>query len=269
MLTVAGAWFETLGVVLLAVLGALAGRRCARFRHPWWLLGYITPLLIVVMISASRWFPWLEPYWPFRWVMAGRAEFALLAPVCAMLLTTPLSRLQRQREKLVVASFMVVCVVSQSVMAFLMPAFNYQQLIDLKTLVDVDGVCIQSNGYTCGPAAAVTALRQKGIRAEEGELAVLAHTTRFTGTQVDVLCRVMRDRYGVSCRQVLFHDISELQPCAPVVAVIKFAFLIDHFVTVLEVTETEVVVGDPLEGRIEMTHEQFRRRWRRYGIVFD
>jgi len=150
-----------------------------------------------------------------------------------------------------------------------MPAFSYQQLVDLKTLIDVDGVCIQSNSYTCGPAAAVTVLRQKGFRAEEGELAVWAHTTRFTGTQPDVLCRVIQDHCGVPCREVFFHDISELRSCVPVVVTVTFAFLVDHFVTVLEVTDTTVVVGDPLEGRVELTREQFDRRWRGCGIVFD
>jgi len=74
-------------------------------------------------------------------------------------------------------------------------------------------------------------------------------------------------RYGVPCRQVYFRDISELHDRVPVIAVVKFAFLIDHFVTVLDVAESVVVVGDPLQGRIEMTHEEFLSRWRRYGIV--
>jgi len=263
------AWIETAGAVALAVLGAAAGWRCSRWRRPWWLVGYVVPLALVATISAARWFPWLELYWPVRAIMAGRTEFALLALVCTMLLTTPLSRLRHRRDRIVIACFMVVCVISQSVMAFLMPAFNYRQLRDVKTLIDTDGVCIQSNGYTCGPAAAVTALHSKGVRAEEGELAILAHTTRFTGTQPDVLCQVMQQRYGVACRQVYFRDISELKPCVPVVAIVKFAFLIDHFVTVLEVTETTVVVGDPLKGRVEMTREEFDDRWRRCGIVLD
>jgi predicted double-glycine peptidase len=265
----AWAWIETLGVIGLAGVGVLAGWRCSRWRRPWWLIGYITPLLVVATISSARWVPWLELYWPIRPIMAGRTEFALLALVCTMLLTTPLSRLRHRRDRIVIAGFMVVCVISQSVMAFLMPVFNYQQLADLKTLVDVDGVCIQSNGYTCGPAAAVTALHQMGVKAKEGELAILAHTTRFTGTQPDVLCQVIQKRYGVSCQQVYFRDISELQSRVPVVATVKFAFLIDHFVTVLEVAPTTVVVGDPLVGRVEMTHEEFARRWRKCGIVFD
>lgn len=269
MSPIALAWLETVGVAGLAVLGVLVGRRCARWWHPWWLIGYVVPLAIVVSISLSRWFPWLELQLPFRWVLAGRTEFALLAVVYTLLLTTLVSRLGRKRERVLLSVLMVACVISQSALPFLMPAFNYRQLTNLQTLVDGDGVCLQSNGYTCGPAATVTALRQIGVEAEEGELAIWAHTTHMTGSQPDVLCQVIRERYGVSCRQVYFCDIGEMRSCLPVVAIVKFAFLIDHFVTVLDVTESVVVVGDPLAGRVEMTHEEFAKRWRRCGIVLD
>jgi len=263
------AWLKTAGVAMLAVLGVVGGWRCSRWRGRWWLLGYAVPLAIVVSISLSRLFPALELRPPCRWIMAGRTEFALLALVYTLMLTTLVYRLRRRSEKVLLSILMVACVISQSILAFLLPAFNYRQLTELKTIVDGDGVCIQSNNYTCGPAAAVTALRRIGVHATEGELAVLAHATQTTGTQPDVLCHAMQERYGVPCRQVCFDHVSELRPHVPVVAVIKFALLTDHFVTVLDVTDTLVVVGDPLTGRVEMTHEQFAKRWRRCGIVLD
>ena len=33
--------------------------------------------------------------------------------------------------------------------------------------------------------------------------------------------------------------------------------------------ETVGVMGDPLEGRVELTHEEFARRWRKHGIVLE
>ena len=263
------AWLKTIGVSVLAAFGVVGGWRCSRWRYPWWLAGYVAPLAIVALIGLSRWFLWLELRPPFRWVMAGRTEFALLAPVFTLLLTNLLLRLRRTREKVLLAILMVAAVISQSVLAFLLPALQYHRLSALKTFVDVNGVCIQSNGYTCGPAATVTALREIGVHAHEGELSVLAHTTPTTGTQPDVLCQAIHQRYAVPCRQAFFRNISELRPCVPVVAVVKFSFLTDHFVTVLDVTDTAVVIGDPLTGRVEMTHEAFAKRWRRCGIVFD
>jgi len=42
---------------------------------------------------------------------------------------------------------------------------------------------------------------------------------------------------------------------------------VDHFVTVLEVTDSEVVVGDPLNGLDRLSYDQFRREWRFVGVV--
>lgn len=133
------AWIETAGVVGLAVAGAAAGRWCSVWRKPWWLTGYVVSLLLLVVIGMARWFPQLESCPPFAWVMAGRLEFALLAPVFAMLLTILSSRLPRKREAILFALLMVVCTIVCSVLPFLLPALNYRYLAELKTMVDTDG----------------------------------------------------------------------------------------------------------------------------------
>lgn len=269
MSPVASSCLETLGVGLLASGGVLSGIRCSKWRRPWWLVGYVVPLLLMICVALARWFPWLEQCPPFKWIMAGRVEFAMLAVICTLLLTTPLCRLPRKRDRIWLSVLMVVFVIDLSVLPFLTPALNHHQLAGLRTTVNFEGVCLQSNGYTCGPAAAVTALHAIGIEAEEGELAILAYTTRFAGTQPDVLCDAIMERYGVTCRQAYFRQVLELRGCVPVIATVKFAFLIDHFVTVLAVGDSSVVIGDPLVGRVEMTHEEFASRWRRCGIVLD
>jgi hypothetical protein len=55
----------------------------------------------------------------------------------------------------------------------------------------------------------------------------------------------------------------------PFIAVVKYAFLIDHFVTILEVRDSTVVIGDPLAGRMEMMHGEFAKKWRHCGIEFE
>ncbi len=263
------AWIETAGVVGLAVAGVVAGRWCSARGRSWGLTGYAVSLLVLVVIGLARWFPRLESWPPFAWVMAGRLEFALLGPVFALLLTILSSRLPRKREALLFAVLMVVCTVVNSILPFLLPAVSYRYLAGLKTTVDTDGVCLQSNGYTCGPAAAVTALRRLGVQAEEAALAIAAHTTRVAGTPTDCLCSAIRAEYGVGCRPAYFRTIDELRGKEPVIVVVKYSFLIDHFVTVLQVTGSTVVVGDPLEGQVELTFAQFARRWRKCGIVLD
>lgn len=269
MSPIAQAWIETLGIVCLAVMGAAAGWRCSKLRRPWWVVGYFAPLLFIVTVGLARRVLELEPIPPFAWVMAGRTEFALIALVFTLMLTTLLSRLPNRRQRVLLVILMTAVVAQSSVVPFLAPAFNYRYLESLPTTIDPQGICIQSNDYTCGPAAAVTALRRLGVEAQEGQLAIGAKTTRFTGTPNDLLCLVIRKQHGVSCRSAYLRNVDDLKGKEPFIAVVKYAFLIDHYVTVLEVKDSTVVIGDPLVGRMEMTHGEFAAKWRYCGILFE
>lgn len=269
MSPIAEAGIETLGVVCLAVIGAAAGWRRSKLRRPWWVVGYFVALLFIVTVGLARRVPELEPIPPFAWVMAGRTEFALIALVFTLMLTTLLSRLPNRRQRILLIVLMAAVVAQSSVVPFLAPAFNYRYLEGLSTTVDPQGVCIQSNDYTCGPAAVVTALRRLGVEAQEGQLAIAARTARFTGTPNDLLCLAIRKQHGVACRSVCLRDVADLKGKEPFIAVVKYAFLVDHFVTVLEVRDSTVVIGDPLVGRMEMTHGEFAAKWRHCGILFE
>ena len=61
--------------------------------------------------------------------------------------------------------------------------------------------------------------------------------------------------------------MTELRGLGPTLVIVKFGLLLDHWLCVLEVTDTEVVVGDPLSGLTRLTHAEFAERWRRIGIV--
>jgi len=135
-----------------------------------------------------------------------------------------------------------------------------------------DGVCLQTRTYTCGPAAAVTALRRLGFIAEEGEIAVLAGTNSITGTLPRSLDSALRGRYGregLECRYRYFGSVAELKGRGVTLAIVKDAFLIDHCVAVLDVSEGMVLVGDPVLGKQLIPHEQFEQMWRFTGIVLD
>ncbi len=260
---------QTTGVILLAVSGVLIGRRFWRVRSRVWIVAYAMPLLIVVTIGIPRWVLRAELVPPFRWMMAGRTEFALIAVACTMLLTTPMSRLRLRSQRRSVAILMILITGYFSVLPFLLPAFEYSRLVGLQTKLDENGVCLQSTAYNCGPAAAVTVLRRLGVPAEEGQLALRAHTTRFTGTPTDLLCNAIRKDYDVPCRIVYSRDLSELQDNGPCVAVVKYNFLIDHYVAVLSVTDTQVTIGDPARGLRTCTPEEFDKEWRGCAIVIE
>lgn len=263
-------WFETLGAILLAVIGIGLGRLCSRLPGRWWMLGYFLPLCLVFFMGMPNWIEAMHFVPPSSWLTAGRNEYVLSGIIAAWLLTTPLSRLPRATTRRLVVALMATVVLTSSVMAFLAPALIRSQLLALQTRMDRHGVCLQSNGYNCGPASAVTALRRLGLPAEEGELAVLAHTSPLTGTPPDLLANALRKRYGkdgLTTEYRFFKRVGDLKGAGEVLAIIKFTFLVDHYVAVLEVTDSEITVGDPLGGRTTYRHEEFAKKWRHCGVV--
>jgi hypothetical protein len=265
-------WVEAIGVALLASVGMLLGAWFSRRPRPIWLLGYFIPLAMVCLYDAGNQYPALAFIPPVSWILLGRAKFAVFGFITSMLLTTPLSRLPRKRDRRVVGVLMLVLVAFVSVWPFLAPAFNQRELAALVTKMDSDGVCLQTTGYTCGPAAAVTALRRLGFNADEGQLAVLAHCTSFTGTPADILADTLQSRYGregLKCEYRGFRDVAELKDAGLTLAVVKFNFIVDHYVTVLSVNDRTVTFGDPLNGLTTMSRHDFGDIWRFCGITMS
>ncbi len=264
---------QTVCVVLLAVAGHLLGRLVAKARWQIWGAAYLIPLVLIVLVAVARWSPnpQLEFSRPFCWLMADRREFALLAFLVPFSLSIPVAKLPRPRERLLVTALAGLVVAHYSLLPFFMPGLCYGYFCNLQNTMQGD-VCLQSTCYTCGPAAAVTALRQLGVPAREGDLAILAHTTQSAGTPSDSLCAAINQScqaQGVHSTLRTFQSVAELKKALPVIAVVKFGFLVDHYVTVLEVTDKTVVVGDPLEGQQSLSHPEFLEKWRRYGIVLE
>jgi len=265
-------WFETTGVILIAVLGVIAGRVFSRFRRPYWVLGYILPGVLITMLAMVRFNSNLYFVSPFSWIAVGRIRYVVLSLAVAMGLTVPLSRLPYKFEKLIVCLLMAGFVSWFSVLPFLMPALIKERLSNLQTKFDKEGVCRQTTDYTCGPAAAVTALGKLGLAADEGELAVLSYSSPVTGTLPSCLSSALQDRYraeGLSCRYRHFDSIAQLKNAGITLALVKEAFLMNHCIAVLEVTDEAVTVADPVTGTRLMPYEQFEKIWRFSGIVLQ
>jgi MFS family permease len=263
-------WVESLGVLMLAAGGVWLGAWFSRLSGSRWLLGYFLPFTVVAGYAVAAHLPGLTFVPPVSWLMLGRTKFAISGFVGAMVLTTPLMKLPKRRDRVAVSALMTCLVLATSVWPFLAPAFNQKFLAGLKTFVDGNGVCRQNTDYTCGPAAAVTALRRLGFAAEEGELALLAHTSSATGTEPDILAQILRKKYGpdgLVCEYRAFKDVGELKRAGLTLAVIKFALFVDHYVTVLEVRDDGIVVGDPLGGLTTMPVAEFCEKWRFVGVV--
>jgi len=263
-------WLEALASVLFASLGALLGYLFSRLRKPYWTFGYFIPLALIAIYRIALHYPAMSFVPPASWMLMGLRKFAVLGFVATLVLTTPLSRVPRKRDRIVVVAFMVVFVFVKSVWPFLAPLNARHQLESLHTSVGRDGVCRQTTDYTCGPAAAVTALRKLNLPAEEGQIGILSGTSSSTGTDPDILAEALQNEYGrrgLTAELRPFKDLTELKRAGLTLAVVKFGFLVDHFVTVLQVADTEVIVGDPLTGLDRLSYDDFLKKWRFTGIV--
>lgn len=263
-------WLESLAVALLALAGVLLGRWFSRLPKAYWLIGYFVPLALILLYGIASHKPALSLVPPISWVMMGRNKFAIVGFISTLVLTTPRSRLRPARARALVSLLMALVVFDMSIWPFLAPAFNRKYLATLHTRIGQDGVCLQSNDYNCGPAAAVTALRRLGFPAEEGEIAILAHTSTATGTPPDILARALQERYGkdgLDCKYRVFKSLDELKQAGLTLAVIRYNFWLDHYVTVLDLTNNAVIVGDPIVGLTQITTEDFAIRWRFVGVV--
>ena len=112
-------------------------------------------------------------------------------------------------------------------------------------------------------------MKKLGLSATEGELAILAHTSPVAGTLPMCLEAALLQRYagqGLECEYRSFKSINELSD-GITLAVVKDAFLSDHCVAVLDVSENTVTIADPVTGKMLMSREQFKKIWRHTGIL--
>ena len=257
--------------VLSGSAGFGLGRWCSRLPKGWWLLGYFIPLALILIYGIGIHFPaLLSSMSAVSWLLMGQKKFFILGFVAAMVLATPLSRLPQRRDRMVIMLLIVVAVFGSSIWPFLAPMVNRKELSLLQTHINFEGVCLQNTAYTCGPAAAVTVLRKLGLPAEEGELAVLSQTSSATGTPPDLLAEALRQKYGKDGLTVdyrFFKNYEELQQAGLTLAVVKYSFMVDHYVAVLKVNNIAVTVGDPLNGIQTLSREEFLNQWRFCGIV--
>jgi predicted double-glycine peptidase len=265
-------WLEVCYVILVTISGILLGKVFSRLQKPYWFIGYVISFSLIAILVITRYIGILSFLAPFSWLATGPLRFIVLALAITIGLTTVLPHLPRKFEKVIACILMVLFVAHSSVSPLVAPALLKDDLSNLKTIIDPSGVCLQSRTYTCGPAAAVTALRKLGFDAQEGEMAVLARSNPITGTFPGYLYTAIQNRYGnkgLKCRYQHFDSINQLKNRGITLAVIKEAFLSDHCVAVLEVSDRRVVIADPGFGKLNMSHEQFEKIWRFSGIVLN
>lgn len=265
-------WLETTGVILITALGIIIGRFSSGLRKPYWILGYILSCILILILLMARIKNELYFIQPFSWIAAGRTRYIILSLSISMGLTIPLLRLPYKWEKILVFVIMIGLITWSSILPFMVPALIKDHLSNLTTKFDKNGICRQTTKYTCGPAAAVTALDKLGLNADEGELAVLSHTSPVAGTLPALLCSALQNRYGaegLKCKYRCFDSIEQLKKTGITLVIVKDTYFMDHCLVVLEVLDNAVAIADPVTGAKIIPYESFEKIWRYSGIVME
>ncbi len=180
-------------IIALGVGGSGAGIWLARRRKWGW-------SVVAAGLLGSMAFALAYPQWglrmPLCWLVAGRMEcylIALLAPLLVASLTGVVHSAVLRGVMFFGAAFWVL---HFALLPGIGSYWTREELCGLRTHLDSNGVCTQSTGYNCGPAALVTALQKCGISAEEGELGLALETSYFNGTPADLLADFVSQRYG-------------------------------------------------------------------------
>jgi hypothetical protein len=264
------AYLETVGVLGVAVAGLLAGKAFSGLKRPYWLGGYFLSLVLTTLLILPR------LYYPAHFMpllsilLAGRIRFIILGFAVSVGLVAPIDRLPYRLEQVLVCVLMSVVIGWFTVMPFLAPALLQDSFASLKTRINSQGICFQSTDYTCGPAAAVTALTKFGISADEGRLAILSHSSPVIGTLPKCLADALTKQYadkGLDCTFRFFDSIDQLRDAGVTLVVVKDHFLTDHCIAVLNVDDDNVEVADPVLGRCVISREKFADKWRFSGIA--
>lgn len=260
---------DLVGVFLVLSMGLALGYRSSRSQRLW-ILGYAVPVGLLFLVGLLRHLPKYSLMPGLQWILSGRNEYFLLAVVVSVLFGNLIPRIPQLRLKILVAIFMSIAGLNYCVSPFVLPIILYRYHHRLQTVIDPTGVCIQQTRYTCGPAAAVTALKHLGVDAQEGLLAIHAYSSPISGTPEDWLCRAIQTLYGqhgIRCHTRSFDSIDPLGGLCPVIAVVEYAPLVDHYITILEFRKDIIVVGDPAVGKQYLTYDDFKKRWRNIGII--
>lgn len=225
-------------------------------------------LIIGFVVFGHRLLPSL---WALRWEefaygsVGGPALLGICIPIVGMQASNAIShRLVR-----IAVITLVACALFQQVwLAALDSLFAVPQLTRLKTKFTPTKVCLQTTEYTCGPAAAVTALTRLGYAADESSIALKAETGRFFGTDEFRLSRVMNQTAkGLNCHVVDFHSVDELRGLPPVIVVVNLSADVAHYIVVLNFDGNWAECADPMGGMSRRPRETLERDWTRRGVV--
>ena len=260
---------ELCGILLLGGCAWIGGRAAGRASGAWWAMLFFVGMLATGLVVAGHRSARFSFVWPVSWAVNPHVEPLLMAVVVPLMFSVLIVRLKLLRQRVAVGVMTGAMFCYFACVPWVAPLMVRGNLLAGRTRMDRHGVCLQTHGYTCGPAAAVTCLRVLGIAAEEGALAVRARCGPVVGTDGVLLAEAVNGMFGaegVRCEYRFVGSLDGLR--TPAVATIVSPRYGGHYVAVMEVTGSEVIVGDPLSGRDRWTREEFVSEWTGAGHEF-
>lgn len=262
--------WDMLKVLLIAAIGVGLGRLCSRRGRTALCMGYCLPLAALVLLTLGRCGIFGSPGGWLGGVFFGQPRFLVLSLVIPAGVMTLLPFLPHRVERIAIVVGLVGFIACFSIYPILAPALIRDGLLRTPNHTDSLGVCLQTRPYTCGPAAAVTALNELGLPAHEGRIAAFASSAPVIGTLPWDLCNALDRQYGpqgLRCEFRRFETLDELKSAGLTLAMVRSGTLTNHCVAVLAMNDDQVIVADPSLGKLHMSLAQFAAEWRHTGIT--
>jgi hypothetical protein len=252
--------------------GLLAGAAVSR-------LGKQTALvtcLCVVFIILALGVGWLIPISMGNAVIfamfAGRLKFILLAFFVPMGLACAMPYLPYKIERRGVVVMAAVSIYVFGVFPFLGAAMAGQKMAAIPASFDSNGVCRQTTSFTCGPAAAATALHRLGVDVSEGQMAILSRSCPYIGTSDYDLMRAVNQAISgkpIECIYGRWDKFPKLSGRQVMLVILQQGLWTNHCVAVLRTNDKAVVFADPAEGIITLSKKHFHQLWTGRGILLQ
>jgi len=261
-------WIYLLLLIVLSLAGFYVGwRYVGPMTSRWWIVIALACLGITIMFSVFRFYPALE-YHLIPSFIGNFVEIVRWSPFVTLFFGIAAKKVTRKFLPIELAILALLFFTY----AIMRVNWIYQgnRINQNKFQISEEGVCVQSTGYTCAPACAVTLLKHFGIATTEKEMADLSHTGpggTETTPQVRAIAQKAKEKgLKVDIITTDWDGLKQLR--TPFIVDVKWAPMIDHVLVVFKIKEDSVSVGDPLSGRIsDWNKERFLNSWRGSAII--
>lgn len=265
-------WIEFIAVSLIALAGLLSGAAVSRAGKRIALVVCVC-IAILILLLAGGWFIPISEYNSLIFALVGgRIKFVLLGFLVPMGLASAMPYLPYKIERYIVVVMTALSIYIFAVFPFLGAAMAGEVLSNIPVNFDYEEICRQSTPFTCGPAAAATALHQFGLDISEGQLAILSRSCPFIGTSDYDLMQAVGQTISnkpIHCVYGRWTELPQLSDKDVLLVILQQGMWTNHCVAVLKATDKAVVFADPAEGIITLSLNHFQTLWTGRGILLQ